>query len=225
MAKNFNAWILEARSHKSDLDTAMTDKNNQAILVSRGRYIRALRNAQKLNPGAVIPPAISGLASPVDINTLIKYQLNLHRNHINKYSAENKKSKTHSLSKEIGLKFKRIAATKAQLRHATSNAEKSKLNRQLVKDSASLAGSALLKAPIVTTAKVASKIGPLAITIGLLPFKVFTSLLSVTIDVFNGDVKNDVSSYNNTFIDDLSKPLKDFVRKTFNTIDNKVSRI
>ena len=215
MARNYNDWLNVAMKHKSRLDQAIADKNSKDIIYFRGKYLYDLKQAHKLNPRGIVPPALTG-STAARIETVIGTELSNHQVHIDKALRENKRTasiKSHSMSKELGLKIRRLSTRADQVNFATNTAVRNGARKELAKDSASLAASTVLKAPVMVAAKVGSKVGPLAITIFFLPAKVVNTLLSVTIDVYNGKVKKDMSEYNNTVVDQLSNTLKDAVRQ------------
>ena len=214
MARNYNDWLNVAMNHKSRLDQAIADKNSKDILYFRGKYLYDLKQAHKLNPRGLVPPALTGSTS-ARIETVIGMELANHQAHIEKSIRENKQNtsiKSNSMSKELGLKIRRLSTRADQINFATNTAVRKNAQKELAKDSARLAGTTLLKAPVMATAKVGSKVGPLAITIFFLPAKVVNTLLAVTIDVYNGKVKSDMSEYNNTIVDQISNTLKDAIK-------------
>ena len=217
MAKNYTDYLRLALDNKRNLDQALADKNGKDVLYYRGKMLFNLKQAHKLNPTCIVPASITG-STPVNIESYINTQLANHRATIDRAIAANKKKtsiKKHCLSKEIALKIRRLSTRADQLNFATSAASKKAIKKEIVKDSLSLAGTTLIKAPVMTTAKVLSKVGPLAITIAALPITVLSSLLSATIDVYNGQV-SEPETYNKTCIHQMSNTLKDAV-KTLST--------
>lgn len=217
MARNYVDYLRLALDNKIKLDQALADKNGKDVLYYRGKMLFNLKQAHKLNPTCVVPASITG-STPVSIEAYINTELANHRNVIDKAIAANKKNssiKKHCLSKEIALKIRRLSTKANQLNFATSAATRNAIKKEIVKDSLSLAGTTLIKAPVMTTAKVLSKFGPLAITIVALPVTVLSGLLSATIDVYNGKV-SEPQSYNNTAVHQLSNSLKNAV-KTLST--------
>lgn len=214
MARTYNDYLRLALDNKRKLNQALSDKDQKNVIYYRGKLIFNLKQAHKLNPTCVVPASITG-SLPVNVDAYINQQLANHKNVIDKAIENNKKKtsiKKNSLAKEISLKLRRLSTKANQFKFATDPVRKSALKKDIAKDSLSLAGTALIKAPIMTTAKVISNVGPLAITIMALPITVFSSLLSATIDISNGKVK-EPSDYNNTGIHQLSNCLKDAVKK------------
>jgi hypothetical protein len=76
----------------------------------------------------------------------------------------------------------------------------------------------------MATAKVASKVGPLAITIFMLPATIFASLLRITYDAYNGKA-SDPDTYNNTIVNQFSKALKDGVKAISTATYDNIGRI
>ncbi len=227
MARNYNDWLNVAMNHKSRLDQAIADRNSKDILYFRGKYLYDLKQAYKLKPRGIVPASITGSTSS-RIETVISMELANHQAHIDKSIRENKQNtsiKSHSMSKELGLKIRRLSTRADQVSFATNTAVKKNAQKELAKDSARLAGTTLLKAPVMATAKVGSKVGPLAVTIFFLPAKVVNTLLAVTIDVYRGKVKDDMSEYNNTIVDQISGTLKDAIKTVSKHTYETVGRI
>lgn len=227
MAKSYADLLNKARSHRLYLDAAIDEGNAKDILYYRGKYIADLKKNFKLNPSGVVPTSVSGYARNVSIEDAISNELRLHKNHIDASIRSNKSTatmKTHALSKEFGLKIRRLSTRYSQINFAKSEAEKNMIKKETVRDKASLAGT-VAKAPFMVTAKVASKVGPLGITLLFLPANVLASLLSVTIDVSTGEVSSDMSKYNNTPINVISKDLKNAVKTLSNKTYEAVGRM
>ena len=226
MARTYIDWLNVAQSHKILLDDAIRDSNSKDILYRRGKYLYALKQAEKLNPTGLVPPAVTGAPRPLNVTDVIKTELNKHQSHIDSAIRQNKRDssiKKMTLSKELSLKIKKVIASKDKLNRASTTAEKDAAKKELTKSSLGLAG-AVAKAPVMATAKVASKVGPLAITIAFLPAKVLNVLFDVTLDVYNGTVSNS-KTYNNTFVVQMSDCLKDAVKSLSKTTYEAVGRM
>ena len=227
MARDYNYWMTSAASHKSRLDQAIADGNGKDILYYRGKYLYDLKQAHKLNPSGYVPASFYGLSSGVyDIADIINHELTNHRKHIDSSIQTNKRGasiKKMTIGRELGLKIRRLATRFSQISFASSPTAKKALKKEAAKDGASLAGS-VIKAPFMAAAKVTSALGPLAITICFLPAKVFASLLTITIDAYNGRT-SEPSDYNNTAVDQISGALKDGVRKLSKVTYETIGRI
>ena len=227
MAKDYNDWLNKAMRHRSRLDEAIRAKNAKDILYYRGKLIFDFKQAYKINPSGIVPTSVSGYFKNVTIEAAINNELERHQLHINSYIRENKQNasmKNRSLTKELGLKIRRLSTRSSQINFATNAAERNNMKKNAAKEGASLAGT-IAKAPVMATAKVASKVGPLGITILFLPANVLATLLSVTIDISKGDVSSDMSKYNNTPVHVLSKDLKNAVRTLSNKTYEAVGRM
>jgi hypothetical protein len=226
MARTYADWMTRAANHKAELDQAIADRNIKDIIYYRGKYIYDLKNAHALNPTAVIPTAVSG-RPPQRIEDAIRDELVRHQTHIDGAIKQNKRDasiKKHSISTEIGLKMRRVSTRIKQINFAQTPAAKKAAQKELVKDSIGLAGTTLIKAPVMATAKVASKVGPLAITIFMLPATIFASLLRITYDAYNGKA-SDPDTYNNTIVNQFSKALKDGVKAISTATYDNIGRI
>jgi len=226
MARNYGDWLSVAARQKAKLDQAIYDRNAKDVLYYRGKYLAALKQAQKLNPSGLVPASLTGAYRDFPIDYVVHEELVNHQNQIqanlnaNKMDAINGKPR---ITKEIGLKIRRLATHVSQYRQAQNSDEKREMKKEIAKDSAGLTGTAI-KTPIMAAAKVTSKIGPLTIKIVALPLKVLSSLLSVTIDVVNGKT-SDPSVYSNTWVDQLSDGLGNLVKNVSNSVYQNVGRI
>lgn len=226
MARNYNSYLNKAREYRLELENALSSDNQKNILYYRGKYLLELKKAHKYNPAGVVPPLVSGLVSDVTINDLINQELEEHQDFIDYSIKNNKKNssiKNKTFSKEAGLKIRRLSTRIDQINFSSDKVSKDDLKGEMVKDSAGLVGTAI-KAPIMATAKVASKVGPLAVTICVLPFKVFVSLLTVVNDISNGK-SSPVEEYNNTVVDKMTKSLQEAVRDVSTVIYDTTGRI
>ena len=221
MAKTYNEWLSIADDHKARLDYALSHNNAKDILYYRGKYIYDLKQAYKLNNRGTIPAGICGKRTTTNLLSEIQYELRQHQVHIDNRLQENKQNSNinnHTLSSELGLKIRRLATRASQVDFATGSATKS----DIAKDALSLAGTTI-KAPVMVSAKVVSKIGPLAITICALPVTLLASLLSFVVDV--GRDKPHYEGYNNTVVHQFSDTLKDAVRSLSTSMYNGLGRI
>lgn len=226
MRRDYDEWLDQAREQKAHLDNAIVERNAKDVIYYRGKYLFALKQAYKLDPDGVVPSAVTGYGYDVDLDQEIKVQLENHQNQINASIRNNKNHSSiqrHTLSSEFGLKIRRLATRVSQANFATNAAEKKEAQKGIAKDAASLAGT-VVKAPVMVAAKVTSAVGPLAVMIAALPFTVLASLLSVTIDVFNGKT-SEPSDYMNTPVTKLSVALQDGVKKLSTTAYETVGRI
>lgn len=226
MRRDYDEWLDQARLQKKHLDNAIGERNAKDVIYYRGKYLFALKQAYKLDPDGVVPSAVTGYDYDVDLDQEIKVQLENHQNQINASIRNNKNHSSiqrHTLSSEFGLKIRRLATRVSQANFATNATEKKEAQKGIAKDAASLAGT-VVKAPVMVAAKVTSAVGPLAVMIAALPFTVLASLLSVTIDVFNGKT-SEPSDYMNTPVTKLSVALQDGVKKLSTTAYETVGRI
>lgn len=226
MSRTYRDWLNSAFRNRTNLDQAIADKNLKNIIYFRGKYLYDLKQAYKLNPTLVVPATISGLGENKNIVDLINIELANHQIQIDKAIHENKRSasiKKNTFSKEVALKMRRLSSRADQINFATNTVVVNDLKKEQSRDGLSLAGTAV-KAPFMATAKVASKVGPLAITIAFLPAKVFASLLSITIDIFNGKTA-EPSSYNNTIVDQFSDCLKQGIKQISKATYENVGRM
>ena len=226
MRRNYDEWLENAKEQKEQLDIATAAGNAKDVIYYRGKYLFALKQAYKLDPDGIVPASVTKYGHDVDLDQEIKVQLENHQNQINVSIRHNKNKssiKRNTLSSEFGLKIRRLATRVSQANFATNAVEKKEAQKGIAKDAASLAGT-VVKAPVMVAAKVTSAVGPLAIMIAALPFTVLASLLSVTIDVFNGKT-SEPSDYMNTPVTKLSVALQDGVKKLSTTAYETVGRI
>lgn len=226
MSRNYNDWLYIAKDHKNKLDQAIAERNAKDVIYYRGKYLFALKQAHKLNPSGIVPQSVTNYGYDVALKDEIQVQLTNHKNQIDASLRGNKNNSSirdNTLTKEIGLKIRRLSTRISQVNFATNANERKNSIKGAVKDSASMMGT-VAKAPIMVAAKVTSAVGPLAITICALPLKVFASLLTITIDAFNGKA-SEPSDYMNTPIDKLSDTLKDGVKKLSKVTYESVGRI
>lgn len=207
MARSFTEWLDAADEHKQRLDYAIAEDNQKDILYYRGKYLFDLKQAYKLNNTGVIPAGICGKTAPTNLANEIRAELQRHQIHIDNALQTNKRESNitkHTLSKEIGLKIRRLATRASQVNFASGTANKANIAR----DAAGLAKT-VIKAPVMVAAKVASKIGPLAITIIGLPITVLASGIAFVADA--GREKPVGGPYNNTVVHQFSDALKEAI--------------
>jgi len=145
-----------------------------------------------------------------------------HQAYINTQLQANKNrsgGKKPSITKELGLKIRRLSTRASEVNMATGTATK----KDIVKDAASLTGS-VLKVPVLATTKVLSAVGPLAITLLSLPVVMLASVAHIGIDVYNGKTI-DGPTYDKTIVYKMSNGLKKAVKSASNSLHNKVSRL
>ena len=224
MAKTYNDWLTMATHYGNRLDQAIAANDNKNILYCRGKYLYALKQAHKLNPSGILPPSVTGRSSNIALTAEINQVVRNHQAFIDQQLRANKDQRVTpkpSISKEIGLKLRRLSTRVKEVNMATGTATK----KDVVKDALSLTGS-VLKVPVLVTTKVASTVGPLAVTLFTLPATLLASALSVGVDVYNGDVKKvDTDKYSNTIIHNMSNGLKKAVKNVSNNIHNTVARL
>ena len=220
MHRNYNDWLKKAQKSKYYLNDAISNKDEKKILYYRGKYLSYLKHAHKENPNGTISPFISGLSNALPIEDVINEELKNHQKQIEVSLINNKKNssiKNKTLSKEIGLKIRRLSTRYNQINFATGAFERKNIKKEMLKDSAGLAGTAI-KAPFMATAKVASVAGPLLIGLTFLPLRLVAAGLSVTMDISNGKVVKE-NPYNSTCIakltDDLKNGLKEISKQTY----------
>ena len=226
MRRDYNEWLENAKEQKEQLDRATAEGNAKDVIYYRGKYLFALKQAYKLDPDGIVPSSVTKYDFDVDLDQEIKTQLSNHQNQIDASIRHNKNRssiKRPTLTSEFGLKIRRLATRVSQANFATNASEKKEARKEIAKDAASLAGT-VAKAPVMVAAKVTSAVGPLAIMIAALPFTVLSSLLSATIDVFNGKTP-EPSDYMNTPVTKLSVALQDGVKKLSTTAYETVGRI
>lgn len=227
MSKDYNYWMTRADNHKYYLDKAIREKDAKNVVYYRGKYIFDLKQAYKLDHTGYVPESITGANAPIEIEKVIEHELNNHQRQIDAcitHAKKNTSIKNASLLKEMGLKIRRLSTRVSQVDFASNTAIKKANKEELVKESLGLAATTLIKAPVMATAKVASKIGPLIITLPLLPLRVVASLLSATITIHNGKTPK-YETYTNTPIDQLSDTLKEAVKKLSKTTYESIGKI
>lgn len=217
MARTYSEWMAIASQYRANLNQAITDKDQKGILLHRGRYIYALNQAYKLTPS----PALQ---------TAIKKELINHQAHIRRTINANKVNsdvKNRTISTELGLKIRRLSTRVKQINFATNSAERKAGQKELVKDSFSLASTALVKTPIMAVAKVLSKVGPLVVHLAALPLALFNFGLSNTINIYNGSINNKpvtTTPYNKTAVYQLSDALANGIKSISGTIYKTTGR-
>ena len=226
MRRDYYEWLDAAREQKIELDRAIADGNAKDVIYRRGKYLYALKQAYKIDPDGIVPNAVTNYGYDVDLNQEIKVQLENHQNQIDASIRHNKHKssiKNPTLFNEFGLKIRRLASRVSQVNFATNAAEKREAKQGIAKDAASLAGTAI-KAPVMVAAKVTSAVGPLVVMVAALPFTVLASLLTITVDAFNGKT-SEPSDYMNTPVTKMSVALQDGVKKLSTTAYEAVGRI
>jgi len=214
MSRSYRDWLDIASNHKIRLQFAIEEDNNKDIIYFRGKYIYDLKQAYKIDPNGIIPSSVNMRDSDCSIAEEISAELHNHQRLIETSISANKDKadvKNKTLSKEFGLKIRRLSTRASQVNFATGHATK----KDVANDSLGLAKT-VVKAPGMIAAKVISKIGPLAITILGLPITLLASGISFVVGVSNGSVSND--TYNNTVVHQMSNSLKDGVRKISNSL-------
>ncbi len=220
MAKSMAEWMDYASTYKGYLDDAIADRDSKNVIYYRGKYLYALKQIHKLNPNELIPPYISGRSSPVGVGKEIEDQLKKHSQRIDNEIKNNKKDKNRSpsISREFGLKIRRLATKFSQVSFSNGTVKP----RHVVGAGLSIVGTAA-KAPLMVTTKVASKVGPLAVSVFMLPFEVIASAV-VAVEPLEGQIYSK-SEYDNTFVHKMSKSMSEGVGKICDKAYNKVSRL
>ena len=209
MAKSYTDWLDEAENHRIKLEDALNDKDPKGVIYHRGKYIRALKKAHQLNPTGVVSTTVTGAATPLPIEHVIQSELKNHQRQIDVSLKEAKRTvsiKNACVLRESKLKIRRLIARADQMNFARGVSAKNAHKKELAKESASLAATSLIKAPVMTTMKVTSVLGPLTVKIALFPAKFIASGLSI----FSGN--SDVNVYNNTVVHQFSRCLEDAVK-------------
>lgn len=226
MRRDYDEWLDAARAQKEELDRAIADGNAKDVIYRRGKYLYALKQAYKIDPDGIVPSSVTKYGYDVDLDQEIKTQLENHQNQINASIRHNKHKssiKNPTLFNELGLKIRRLASRVSQANFATNAVEKREAQQGIAKDAVSLAGT-MVKAPVMVAAKVTSAVGPLVVMVAALPFTVLASLLTITVDAFNGRA-SEPSDYMNTPVTKLSVALQDGVKKLSSTAYEAVGRI
>lgn len=222
MAKTYNTWIKEAEIMKKILDDAIKINSVTDIIYYRGKYINALKQINKVNPNALIPSI-----SQLPIQAEIKVQLDHHQITVNNAIKENKRGtnvKKNTLTKDVGLRIRSLSTAIDKLKTASTDQEKKAARKEVVKSSLKLGGTALIKAPVMATAKALTVAGPIAIMILALPFTVFAGALSFFWSLSN-DKEPKYSEYSNTTIHKMSSGLQSAVKSVSEGMYNIVGRI
>lgn len=219
MAKTYLDYLRDAAGYKRSLNNALSTSNSKDIIYYRGKYLYALKSAHKLNPTASLPGSGKLLADEIR-DELVNHQI-----HLNAAINQNKKATGNtkpSIPKEVGLKMRRLSTSISQANFATGGLS---YKKNIIKNSASLAGSVLIKAPIVTSAKVISKVGPLAVTIILLPALLLERGI-LEISAIDGTVGvNEKNKNDYTAINSLGNELKKGIKQIANTIEKNTRSI
>ena len=226
MAKGYNDYLSLALDNQTKLQNAIASRNEQKQIYYRGRLLLNLRQAHKLNPRGSVPPSLTG-GAPLNLESLINAHLVTHQNFINSAIQNNKNNvsiKKPSLTKEIALKIRRLSTKVSRVNFVNNTAQKKAMKKDIAKDSLSLAGSTLIKGPVMATAKVASAVGPLVITVAALPVTVLAALLRMTIDISNGK-ESKPESYNNTCVHQMTKTLRSAIKDVSKTAYESMGRI
>lgn len=221
MAKNFNDWLNIATQHRINLEQALRDGDGKNVLYYRGKYIYSLKQAHRLNSSANLDSSVTGHSITVTLQEEIQAELRDHQSQIDALLKANKKHsnvENHTLSQELGLKIRRLATRASQVNFATGTATK----KDVVADSLGLAGTTLVKAPIMASAKVLSGIGPLVVKVFTLPFTILADAV-VGVEIYNGNLKD--NAYHNTWVHKFSNGLEDAVGKTFGAVYKGVGKI
>lgn len=217
MKKTYDDWMNIARIHREALDNALTTNRAQDILYYRGKYLYDLKQANNLNPSGIVKSEVSGTSVSVPVTTLIQSVYSEHSNFINKELATNKKNSSHedaTLSKEFGLKLRRLSNHVSQANFATGATQKRDNVKEIAKDSLGLAGT-VLKTPFMLSARVMSLVGPLTVNILFLPLKFVSSIVSITAaSVFEMRQKDE---YDHKILDSMS----DGLGKAITYVSNK----
>lgn len=222
MAVDYNELMSIAEDHKIRLEEAIEAENHKDITYYRGKYIYDLKRAYKLNPEGIVPPSVTGEASALLISDVIRNELQLHQLQIDDQieRVKDQSSIKHSpIPQETALKFRRMSTRASQVNFQTGRARK----RDVAADATSILGTALVKTPFLITARVGSKLGPLAVTIAALPFTAFASMMKFAYDVTSEKPKK--SGYTDTPIHEMSGILKKAVKDIGENIYNTISKI
>lgn len=224
MARTYDNWLNSAKQNRENLEQAITNGISKDIIYYRGKYLYDLKQAYKLNNDGIASGDITGLDTDSYLDEVIHSVLNDHRVYIQHTIDENKiepDMKNNNLLKELGLKLKRLAVRSDQKKFAFTDNELNKLNKSNAKETLSLAGS-IVKAPFMLTAKVVSKVGPLAIGILALPFKLTSDIIHSTFTtVFNIEDKNE---YDHKIINGISSLLSSAITKISELSYNALAR-
>ena len=163
------------------MEQAIASNDQKNIVYHSGKYLYALKQAYKLNDTGNVPMAVTGLTTDVAIDAAIRTQLCNHQTNIETAIRANKRSSNianHTFSTELALKIRRLATRVTEANFATGTATK----KDIFKDSMGLVGTGI-KGAFMIPAKIASKVGPLAITVLTLPLTVVASGLDFVIDI------------------------------------------
>ena len=222
MNKTYDDWLDMAERYGNRLDQAITNNDSKNILYCRGKYLYALKQAHKLNPSGILPPMVTGRSSNIALTAEINQVARNHQAYINSQLQANKRrsdGKNPSITKELGLKIRRLSTRVKEVNMSTGTAKKS----DIVKDAASLTGS-VLKVPVLATTKVVSTVGPLAVTLLSLPVVMLASAAHISIDVYNGKTI-DGPTYDKTVVYKMSNGLKKVVKGMSDSLHNTVARL
>lgn len=219
MAMSYDDWMDNAKEQKRYLDAALSINNSQKIIYHRGKYLYALKRAYKLNNHGIVPAEVSFNNAATYLVDELKSTFAAHNSFIESEISKNKANSSienRTLSQELGLKIKRLSTRASEVSFASTNGEKEKLVKSAGKSSLSLLGT-VAKAPLMVATNVASKVGPLAVTIVFLPFKLLSTLFRSSLNtVF--EIKEDKKNkgpYDHKVIDTISDGLGKAVKKAF----------
>lgn len=218
MAINFLDCQSNALFHRDQLNLALEEENEKNILYNRGKYIYFLKQLHKIDPYARIA---TGDGSTIPVEQEISAQLQTHQEFIKSAIRQNKNTDNvtiSSISKEIGLKIRRLSTRASQVDFSSGRARRVKV----VTDALGLAKS-IAKLPIMISSKVLSKIGPLAVTVLSFPFALIASTVEFGLDVT--DEKKKLGTYDDTVVHQMSDALKVAVKTAFEATYKTIGRL
>lgn len=224
MTGAYDNWLNNAKQNREKLEQAIADKTSKDIIYYRGKYLYALKQAYKIDNSGIATGDITGMASDRYLDEVIHSVLNDHRTYIQQSIDENKidpNMKDNNLLKELGLKLKRLAVRSDQKKFALTVPERNGIRRKSAKETLSLAGS-IVKAPFMITAKVISKVGPLAVGLFALPFKLAADIMNSTLKtVLDVEIENE---YDHKIINGISSLLSSAITKISELSYNALAR-
>lgn len=221
MSTTVKECIAYAEAHRERLSAALEQKNGKDILYYRGKYLYYLKQLHKMQPDAYLDKNVTGRSSSVSLKEEISFNLEKHQSFIQKLLKKHKSKEATSLSHiptEIGLKFRRLSTRASQVDFSSGTAKK--IN--VVTDSLGLTKS-IVKAPVMASAKILSKIGPLAVTVFAFPFTLIASAVSLTLDATDKDKKP--GTYDNTVVHQMSDTLKEGVKSICETMYKNLGKL
>lgn len=214
----YDSSIRSALINWDKLKDAINAGDEKAITVYRGRFLRARRRAYMVNK----TPAA---------RTLIHSQALEHKKQIEKRIRDNKINsdiKNPTFSTELGLKIRRLANRVRQVNFAANAVEKKNHQKAIFMDSAGLAATVALKAPLMVPTKIISKVGKLACHVITFPIAFVNWGLANTASAYTAANKGDSSfkttPYNKTFVYQLTDALANGITSITSAIYKQVGK-